>query len=102
MERTPQGDKTFSSSLEAILFLEEKTREIVAWLHKCMNSGARLPAFPHYRSRLNDVSNMTRRWIIARERKIMYLQEKLDEVTTSSLCPRCGQTQRTLGEEAKE
>lgn len=86
------------------MFLEEKTREIVVWLHKCMEEGARLPAFPHYRSRLNDIANMTKRWLINRERKIAYLQEKLDEVNTSSLCPRCGQPQRTSlkSEEHKE
>jgi hypothetical protein len=94
MERDSKGNKVFSSSLEAMIFLDETSREIVAWIHKCLDEGAVLPAFPHYRSRLNDISMITQRFIENRERKINALQDKLDNAITSSLCPRCRQPKR--------
>lgn len=71
------------------MYLRAWTRSVVRWLHECQDAGARLFLFPQYRSLLNDLSNVTQRWILQQEQLISNLQERIRELETGR-CPACG------------
>lgn len=71
------GNKHYSSSLEALQFLQATTKSIVRWLHECRENGGELISLPHYRSLLNDIANVTIRWIDAQEKRISTLQDRV-------------------------
>lgn len=86
------GDKHFSSAMEAEMFLQDATRGLVRWLHECRESGQMIH-FPKYRSILNDIANVTSRWIRQREGDITDLQIRLHDTRMrleANLCPDCG------------
>ena len=75
MQWDSERNKHYSSSLEALQFLQTTTRSIVRWLHECRETGE-MPSLPHYRSLLNDIANVTIRWIDSQERRITILQDR--------------------------
>ena len=77
MERNQQGDKVFSSSAEAVANLRTWTLDVVRWLHQCREQGY-VSEIERARTRLNDIANVTVRWIEDRERRL------------SNPCPHCG------------
>ena len=78
MLRDAEGNKIFESSEEAFNFLQQQTTEIVRWLHQCREIyHAELPFFPQYRTRLNDISNVTRRYIASQDIRIRDLEARL-------------------------
>ena len=71
------GNKHYSSSLEAVQFLRDTSKAVVRWLHECREGGGQMPMFPHYRSLLNDMSNVTIRWIEEQERIRSTMQDRV-------------------------
>ena len=96
MKRNEQGDRIFESTAEAQVFIEDESRKIARWLYECREHGGILLSYPHYRSKLNDISNITRRFLLEQERLILRLREEKRELSESSLCPRCLQHRSEL------
>lgn len=85
MQYGPDGNRYYSSADEAVQFIRDNTKALVRWLHLCREQGARLPAFPQYRSLVNDIANITARWIEEREGVVSALRHELNRP-----CPACG------------
>lgn len=76
----PQGNRHYSSALEGIQFLRDNSKSLVRWLHECREDGGRLIHFPQYRSLINDIANVTIRWIDEQERRRTALEERIAEL----------------------
>jgi hypothetical protein len=74
-----RGDKHYSSPEEAILFLRAATRKTIRWLHECRENRTVL-FFQQYRSLLNDIANVTIRWIEEREDYVSTLEKRVGDL----------------------
>lgn len=72
------------------MFLHGATKGLVRWLHECRENGGRLFLFPQYRSVINDIGQVTMRWITEQERRISELEQALREAKQAARCPECG------------
>lgn len=98
MQWDRDGNKHFSSAMEAVMFLQGATRGLVRWLHECRENGGKLFLFPQYRSVINDIGQVTSRWITEQERRISDLEQALHDARGAALCPSCGAQKKTKGE----
>lgn len=82
MRRDAEGNRIFEGPGEAVWAQREFSLRLVRWLHEISErTGAELPSFPYYRSLINTWSQVTARWILAREDRINYLQDKVRDLT---------------------
>mgnify|MGYP001564124129 FL=1 len=73
------NDKHYSSAEEAVQFLRAATRKTIRWLHECRENRTVL-FFQQYRSLLNDIANVTVRWIEEREEYIATLEQRVSDL----------------------
>ncbi len=98
MIRDENGDKCFESHTEAMFLIGEWVSQIRGYLNQLrVEHGIPLPLFPFYRSRLNDLLNVTQRYIAENQRRERFLMEKNRELSDSNLCPRCQQPKEGKG-----
>lgn len=97
MIRDADGNKVFENYTEAMFLLGEWSAQILGWLKELRDEhGVPLPLYPYYRSRLHDMTMVTRRFLAACKNREDTLREKLQHTQEDELCPRCRKPKQTV------